>query len=131
MHNPPLILIADDSPDFQEIAGEKLKANGFVVAFANDGKQAVERAATLHPDLIIMDINMPNENGTEAVLDIVRNPATKDTKIVFFTNLADPWPAIKGKNEKLAEELGAAEFLKKDADLDQIVSDIKRILNIA
>lgn len=128
MHNPPLILIADDSPDFQEIVSAKLKASGFWVAIAKDGKEAVERATTLHPDLIIMDINMPNENGTEAVLDITRNPDTKDIKIVFFTSLIDPWPAIKGKNEKLAEELGAAQFLNKSEDLDAMVKKIKELL---
>lgn len=130
MHTPPLILIADDSPDFQEIISEKLKASGFSVSIARDGKEAVERAATLHPDLVIMDINMPNENGTEAVLDIKRNPDAGDTKIVFFTSLDDPWPAIKGSNEALAKELGAAEFIKKSEDLNEIVGEIKRILGV-
>ena len=130
MHTPPLILIADDSPDFQEILSEKLKASGFSVSIARDGKEAVERATTLHPDLVLMDINMPNENGTEAVLDIKRSPEARDIKIVFFTSLDDPWPAVKGKNEALAEELGAAEFIKKSEDLSEIVENIKRILSV-
>lgn len=130
MHNPPLVLIADDSSEFREIVSTKLKQSGFWVAEAKDGKEAVERVETLHPDLIVMDIEMPNENGTEAVIDIKRHPDAQDTKIVFFTNLVDPWPAIKGKNEKLAEELGASQFINKGEDLDVIVKKIKDILGV-
>lgn len=131
MHTPPLILIADDSPDFREILSEKLKASGFSVAVAGDGAEAVARARALHPDLIIMDILMPNENGTEAVLDLKRDPATKDIKVVFSTSLSDPWPAIKGKNEKFAEELGAARFLRKDAGLDHMLKEIREVVGSA
>ena len=130
MHNPPLVLIADDSEEFREIICTKLKQSGFWVAEAKDGKQAVERVESLHPDLIVMDIEMPNENGTEAVLDIKRHPEAKDTKIVFFTNLIDPWPALKGKNQELAKELGANQYIHKGEDLEVIVQKIKSILGV-
>lgn len=131
MHTPPLILIADDSPDFRTILAEKLKASGFLVAEATDGAEAVSRALNLKPDLVIMDIQMPNENGTEAVLDIKRNPETKDAKIVFFTNLQDPWPGIKAQSPKVAKELGAADFIRKSDDLDVMVKKIRGFLGAA
>ncbi len=128
MHTPPVILIADDSPDFRAILAEKLAASGFLVAEAADGAEAARKAVNLKPDLVIMDIMMPNENGTEAVLDIKRNFETKDIKIVFFTNLSDPWPGIKAKNPQVAKELGAADFITKSDDLDAMVAKVRQLL---
>lgn len=128
MHTPPVILIADDSPDFRAILAEKLAASGFLVAEAADGAEAARKAVNLKPDLVIMDIMMPNENGTEAVLDIKRNLETKDIKIVFFTNLSDPWPGIKAKNPQVAKELGAADFITKSDDLDAMVAKVRQLL---
>ena len=128
MHTPPVILIADDDHGFQEIVGTKLKRNGFLIAEAHDGTEAVEKAGNLEPDLILMDINMPGENGTEAVLDVLKNPETKDIKIVFLTNQADPWPALKGETQKTAQELGAAGFMNKTEDIDIIIEKVKDLL---
>lgn len=131
MHTPPVILIADDSPDFRAILGEKLKASGFLVTEAKDGAEAVARAKNLHPDLVIMDIQMPNENGTEAVLDIKQNPETKDVKIVFFTSMENPWPGIKARSPAVAKEIGATDFIRKSDDLDVMVKKIKGFLGIS
>jgi two-component system sensor histidine kinase/response regulator len=130
MHNPPVILVADDDVGFQEIVGTKLKRNGFLVAEAHDGAEAVEKAELLHPDLILMDINMPGESGTEAVLDLVQNTETKNVKVVFLTNQADPWPAVKGEVAKIAKELGATDFINKSDDLDEIAEKVKGFLGI-
>ncbi|MDP2629102.1 MAG: response regulator [Candidatus Harrisonbacteria bacterium] len=124
----PLILIADDDPDFKEILSAKLLAQGFEIAEANNGQEAITKAKSLIPDLIIMDIQMPDVNGTEAVLDIRRSPDLKDTRIVFFSNLVYPWPGVKGGNENFAKELGAVTFLKKGDDLDLILKKINDLL---
>lgn len=128
MRQHPLVLIADDDFDFQEVVATKLKNSGFAVETAQDGEEAVKKTKELSPDLILMDIKMPKEGGTEAVIDLKNNPAFKDTKIIFFTNLDIPWPGIKDE-EKLAKELGAAAFLKKSINLDELVERIKKILN--
>ncbi len=128
MRTAPLILVVDDDPGFQEIIASKLKRSGFLIAEAHDGLEAIDKAVNLHPDLILMDINMPGENGTEAVLDLVKNPETKDVKIAFLTSQADPWPAAKGGAEGLAKELGARQFINKSEDLDEIASKVKEIL---
>ncbi len=130
MHNPPVILIADDDVGFQEIIGTKLKRNGFLVAEAHDGAETVEKAANLRPDLILMDINMPGESGTEAVLDLMQNPETKNLKVVFLTNQADPWPALKTETKKVAHDLGATDFINKTEDLGDILEKVKGYLTV-
>lgn len=128
MRQPPLILIADDDADFLEIVSTKLKDSGFSVIEAQDGQEAIKKAKASLPDLILMDIKMPYESGTEAVIDLKNNPVAKDLKIIFLTNLDIPWPGIKDE-KKLARELGAITFLKKSIGLDELVSKIKEILS--
>ena len=128
MRTTPLVLIADDDADFKEILSAKLLASGYQIAEASDGAEAITKAKSLVPDLIIMDIQMPNVNGTEAVLELKHNPATKDVKIAFFSSLIYPWPGVKEKNDQFAQELGAVTFLKKGDELDKIIGTIKGML---
>jgi len=128
MRDAPVILIADDDVGFQEIMTTALKRNGFLVAEAHDGIEAVEKATNLKPDLILMDLNMPGENGTEAILDIEKNPETKNMKIVFLTSETNPWPAVKGETKEIAKEIGAREYLSKTDDLSKIVERVKELL---
>ncbi len=130
MRNPPLILIADDDPSFREIIATKLKTSGFWVAEAVDGKEAFEKVGSLLPDLLIIDIQMPNENGTEAVLDIKRNQETAATKIIFLTSMENPWPGIKADADSFAKELGAARYINKTEDLDKALVTIKEVLEM-
>ncbi len=130
MHNPPLVLIADDESDFREILAAKFTKNGFWVTEAKNGDEAIERAKTLKPDLVILDINMPQSNGTEAIIGLKGNPETKDIKVMFFTSMEHPWPLIKAQNPEFAKELGAANFLNKSEDLDVLVKKVKEVLGL-
>ena len=126
----PRILIADDDADFKEILSAKLLAAGYEIAEAKDGAEAVTKARNLHPSLVIMDIQMPGVNGTEAVLELKSDPETKDIKMVFFSNLVYPWPAATKDNPEFAKELGAVTFLKKSDDLDEVVAKVKELVPI-
>lgn len=128
MDHPPLILIADDEAEFREILSAKLMDKGYWVAEAKDGNEAVAKARALHPACILMDINMPNENGTEAVLDIKQDPELKNVPIAFFTNMKDPWPGLKRDHPKTAQALGASEFIEKSRDIDDVCAVIKRLI---
>lgn len=131
MKSPPLILIADDDADFKEILSAKLLAAGYQIAEAKDGAEAITKAKSLIPDLVIMDIQMPNVNGTEAVVELKNTPETKDVKIIFFSSMIYPWPGVKGKNPEFAQELGAVTFINKSAELDTILAKVKEILSHA
>ncbi|OGY99440.1 MAG: hypothetical protein A2945_01120 [Candidatus Liptonbacteria bacterium RIFCSPLOWO2_01_FULL_52_25] len=124
----PLILLVDDEPDFLEIVSLKLNASGFETALARNGKEAVAQSGALAPDLILMDIHMPGETGTDVALIIKQNPKTKDMKIAFLTSLKDPWPTITADKTKLSQAMGMEDFIEKTEDLDVIVKKVREIL---
>ncbi|OGY96287.1 MAG: hypothetical protein A2122_01550 [Candidatus Liptonbacteria bacterium GWB1_49_6] len=129
MREKPLFLIVDDEKDFLEIMTAKFQSAGFDVAVAHNGTEAVKAAKELLPDLVLMDIHMPNETGTDVALTIKQDPATRNLKIAFLTSLKDPWPAMTGEKEKVARELGMDDFLEKGEDLEVLVQKAKEILS--
>ena len=128
MRERPLILVVDDEQDLREIMSLKLKASGFDVVTGSDAKEAVAAAKASHPDLILMDIHMPGETGTDAALTIKQDPETKDIRIAFLSNLKDPWPQTTPARNDLAKSLGMEDFIDKTEDLDITVSKVKEIL---
>jgi len=129
MRDKPLILIVDDEKSLLEIMSMKLASSGFDPVVAYNAKEAVDAAAKINPDLILMDIHMPGgETGTDAALEIKQNPATKHIKIAFLSSLKDPWPSTMSERDKLTKELGIEEFIDKTGDLNMIVSRVKEVL---
>lgn len=101
------VLIADDEPDIVEIIEYNLRKEGYDVITAKDGDEALSRAKSAHPDLIILDIMMPKKNGVE-VCEILRTqPAFKETLIIFLTALNNEETQIKGL------ESGADDYISK------------------
>ena len=128
MREKPLILIVDDEHDLLEIMWQKLNASGFDPVVAYNAKEAVDAAQKLRPDLILMDIHMPGETGTDAALEIKQNPACKDIKIAFLSSLKDPWPATQSQRNDLSKALGMEDYIDKTGDLNVTVAKVKEIL---
>ena len=99
------ILIADDEPDILEIIQYKLQNEGYEVATAKNGNEAIDKAKSFNPDLIILDIMMPGKNGIEVCNILRTQPAFNDTLIVFLTALSDEGTEVKGL------ETGADDFI--------------------
>lgn len=130
MGSKPLLLIVDDDPNFLEIFGTKLRASDFEVVTASSEEEALAQAEKAKPQLILMDIRMPGETGTDAALAIKQNPKIKDIPIAFLTSQKKPWPGFaSAENEAVSRELGMAAFIEKTDDLDAIVAKIKELLN--
>jgi CheY-like chemotaxis protein len=128
MREKPLILVVDDEHDLLEIMSLKLTNEGFDTVVAYNAKEAVDAAKRVKPDLILMDIHMPGESGTDAALEIKQNPETKDTKIAFLSNLKDPWPQTMADRNNLAKEIGMEDFIDKTEDLNATVAKVREIL---
>ena len=129
MRDKPLLLVADDDNNFREVVSVKLKAAGFDVVAARDGKEALAKAKEFLPDLAILDINMPpGPTGVEVALELKAAAETSKIKLFFLSGLEDPWPAIKGTNSDVSKELGVEDFFLKTKDLNELVKDVQLLI---
>lgn len=115
------ILIADDEPDILEIIQYNLQNEGYEVATAKNGNQAIEQAKHFNPDLIILDIMMPGKNGIEVCNILRMQPAFNDTLIIFLTALSDEGTEVKGL------ETGADDFITKPVSPKVLVSKVNAL----
>lgn len=108
MINRPLkVLVVDDEPDIVEILSYNLTKENFEVSKAYNGYEAVSYALKNHPDLIIMDIRMPEMNGIEACRMIKKNELMKDIPVLFLTADNDEYTSLS------AVEAGGDHFVTK------------------
>lgn len=101
------ILIADDEPDILEILRFNLEAEGYETASAKNGAEAIQKAKTFLPDLIILDVMMPGTNGIQACQELRLLANFKNTIIIFLSALGDELTEVK------ALESGADDFINK------------------
>jgi two-component system alkaline phosphatase synthesis response regulator PhoP len=115
------ILIADDEPDILEIISYNLQLEGYDVQTAKDGVEALHKAKVIKPDLVILDVMMPNKNGME-VCKILRTQSTyHDTLIMFLTALNDELSHVKGL------EYGADDYLSKPVSPKVLVTKVNSL----
>lgn len=117
------ILTAEDQTDLREAMCAALTNAGFQALAAKDGDEAVTLALEEHPDVILMDIMMPGQNGHEAVRKIREDRWGKDAKIIYLTSLSD------AENVVRAVEGGSdAYIVKPHATLSEIVQKVREVL---
>lgn len=121
METPKRILIADDEPDILEIIGYNLKKEGYEITTAKDGKEAIEKAKLLKPDLIILDLMMPFYNGIEVCEILRESPVFENTLILFLTAMSDDQYEIKGL------ETGADDYVTKPIAPKVLVSRVNAL----
>ena len=115
------ILIADDEPDILEIVQYNLQNEGYEVATAKNGNEAIDLAKRFNPDLIILDIMMPGKNGIEVCNILRMQPAFNDTLIIFLTALSDEVTEVKGL------ETGADDFITKPVSPKVLISKVSAL----
>ena len=111
---PPLVLLVDDSLVSIRGVRDYLIFKGFRVEEAANGQAAIERADSLHPDFILMDVQMPGMDGLEAIRRIRVRPGLSETPIIALTALAMP-----GDRDRTLEA-GATEYVSKPVPLRQL-----------
>jgi two-component system, cell cycle response regulator DivK len=118
----PLVLLVDDSEDNREVYAQYLTFNGFRVEIAVDGVEAVEKAASVHPDVIVMDLSLPRLDGWEATRQIKSAPATSKIPVIALTGHA------VSESKRKALEAGCSGYLTKPCLPDVLVSEIRRLV---
>ncbi len=110
-----VILIVDDTPTNLEVLFEVLKSNGFKVLVAIDGESAIAQVEYAQPDIILLDVLMPDIDGFEACRRLKVNEATQDIPIIFMTALSDTVDKVKGFG------LGAVDYITKPLQHEEVL----------
>jgi two-component system, OmpR family, alkaline phosphatase synthesis response regulator PhoP len=116
------ILLVDDEPDILEIVGYNLQQEGFQIFTAKNGLEAVAMAKKEHPQLIIMDVMMPEMDGMEACEAIRKIPELSDVIITFLTARNEDYSQVAGF------EVGADDYISKPIKPKLLVSKVKALL---
>ncbi|MCF6296238.1 MAG: response regulator transcription factor [Flavobacteriaceae bacterium] len=116
------ILLVDDEPDILEIVSYNLRSEGYKVVTAQNGVEAVKKAKQEKPQLIILDVMMPEMDGIEACEQIRVIPELKDVIITFLTARGEDYSQVAGF------EAGADDYITKPIRPKVLVSKVKALL---
>lgn len=119
-----LILIVDDQPANLEILFQLFEQTQFEISFASDGRTCLDIARTDHPDMILLDIMMPEMDGFEVCRRLKFQPDTSDIPIIFMTALSDTVDKIKGF------ELGAIDYITKPFHAQEVLARVNTHLTV-
>lgn len=116
------VLTVDDEPDILNLLGYNLKKAGYEVIEATDGREAIELAKERLPDLILLDIMLPNMEGTEALKHLKREPVTADIPVIMLTAKGEEIDRVLGF------ELGAEDYITKPFSPRELILRVKAVL---
>lgn len=116
------VLIVDDEKDILEFVGYNLENEGFEVKKALNGNKAIEINKTFKPDIIILDVMMPELDGIETCYQIKQDSSFNDPKIIFLTARSEDYSEISGL------EAGADDYITKPVRPRVLLSRIKAVL---
>lgn len=118
----PRILLVDDEKDIIEFLSYNLKKEGFLVQSATNGKEAISKAVSFKPHLILLDVMMPGMDGIEACEELRKIPELEKTLIAFLTARGEDYSQIAGF------EAGADDYITKPVKPKVLLSRIKALL---
>jgi adenylate cyclase len=124
MREPPLILVVDDVADNVDILQMRLESQGYEVATAGDGLEALEKTRELLPDLVLLDIMMPRMDGIEAVKRLKADTSLPFVPVILVTAKADASDVIAGL------ESGGDDYLTKPVDHASLSARVRAMLRI-
>ena len=120
----PQILLVDDNPTNLQVLYQTLDGRGYRLLAARSGKDAISIAARVVPDLILLDVMMPDLDGFETCERLKSDSRTRDSAIVFLSALADARDKVRGL------ELGAVDFINKPFQAEEVIARVRTHLTI-
>ncbi len=118
------ILIVDDVPENLAVLFEVLSVAGFEVLVAESGVTALERLPVLRPDLILLDVQMPDMDGFEVCERIKESPEFGDVPVIFMTALTETVDKVKGFR------VGAVDYVSKPFEAEEVLARVKAQLEL-
>lgn len=119
---PKTILIADDSKVFRSLEAALLTQRGYTVLQAGDGAEAVRTAVERHPDLILLDVQMPIMDGVSVLSTLKNNPDTQAIPIIVITTIG------REKDREILLRGGADDFLSKPINGQDLIIKVHKLL---
>lgn len=116
------VLIVDDEPDVLKIVSFRLKAAGYEITTASDGREALDSAEKDRPDLILLDLRMPVMDGYEVCRKLKSDENLKNIPVIFLT--ASSGATIKDK----AREYKADDYIVKPFEPEDLLRKVKKII---
>ncbi|HIE09161.1 MAG TPA: response regulator [Armatimonadetes bacterium] len=116
------VLVADDDKFLVELISVNLEAAGFEVLKAYDGEEALMKALSERPDLVVLDVIMPGKSGWEVLEELRARPETQRTPVILLTVLKGKEHIVKGW------ERGADFYLPKPFDPEDLVEVVERLI---
>jgi twitching motility two-component system response regulator PilH len=113
------ILLVDDSKTELHVLSELLRQHGFEVRTAENGEEAMKRLDEDKPDLILMDVVMPGQNGFQLTRSITRDPRFSDVPVIMCTSKNQDTDRVWGMRQ------GAKDYVVKPVDPDELLSKIR------
>jgi DNA-binding response OmpR family regulator len=119
------ILVVDDDAEIREVLGGMLSQEGYSVAFSPDGAQALKRIKVDPPDLVLLDLNMPNMDGVAVCRMLRRDNSTRSLPIIMLTGKGEAPEQVEGLDS------GADDYIVKPYDPDDVKARIAALLRRA
>lgn len=116
------IMVVDDEPDILFTVGQMLEVNGYEVIKAVDGKECLDKLNEVTPDLVLLDIMMPEMSGWDVAAKIKEKPEWSNIPIVFLTAKGDTMSVGIGG-------LAAEDYITKPFDIEDLKNRVQKILN--
>ena len=113
------ILVVDDEPDIRELIGETLRFAGWAPLFAADGEEALALIAADRPDLVVLDVMMPEMNGFDVAAVLKNDPVTMDIPIVILSIVQDRDRGFR---------IGVDRYLTKPIDTDLLFKEVGALI---
>ncbi len=120
------ILVVDDEPDVVAYVSGFLEDHGLAAIGAANGKEGFAKAKAEKPDLIILDISMPEESGVRMYRDLFEDPATRQIPVVMLTGISHEFKRFIETRKQVPPPAG---YFDKPADLNEVLEKIAQILS--
>jgi CheY-like chemotaxis protein len=118
------VLIVDDEEDVLLMLGKRLTASGYSVITATNGKDAIALAKSQHPDIIILDIIMPEMDGGEVAAELEKHPSTGSIPVILLTAILS-----KTEEKRYGSVVGGHITLAKPLDAEKLLYQMKMLLD--
>ncbi len=118
------VLIVDDEEDALQMLGKRLTTEGYSVITATNGKDAIALAKSQHPDIIILDIIMPEMEGGQVAAELKEHPLTRSIPLILLTAMLS-----KEEEEKYGSMVGGHIALAKPLDAEKLLDQMKKLLD--